>query len=240
MATPAWIGATTGQPPLASQVNQFLGTHQIECLYTGVSLGGQATAGSGAVNTNGLYAAQLFTPSAAQTPGRFVLTLSVTGSPAPLALSIQTSTGSAPSGTSVVSTMLPAAFVGASAGSVSIPMPCSLAAATSYWIVANAVGDSSDFYSLSKSNQTSGASTSPTGAAWTAQTYGLLYMRFDQSVVGPLTHTWEDFGARWTTFGRNANTSVSSLDEYTVAQSATAVSSARSMTYSGQSLAGVA
>jgi hypothetical protein len=40
MATPAWIGATASQLPLAAQIDQFLGTHAATYLYTGVLIGG--------------------------------------------------------------------------------------------------------------------------------------------------------------------------------------------------------
>ena len=241
MPTPAWIGASTSSPPLAAQINQFLGAHQATYLYTGASLGGQATAGSGAVNTNGLYVAQAFTPGSNQSPGRFLLTLAVTGSPAPLTLSIQTNIAGAPSGTALATTKVPPGFLTGSATSTSIPLPCTLASGVEYWIVAGAVGDASDYYSLSKSNQTSGVSTSTNGTSWTTQTYGILYSRFDQSAVLPLVHTWEDFGARWTTFAFNTNGTPSKLEEYTVAQAAgDYVQSVRAFTYSGTSLTSIA
>jgi hypothetical protein len=217
MATPAWIGATSKQPLLANQVNQFLGTHAVTYLYTGVSIG-STTLGSGTVATNGLYIAQEFTPGANQTPGRFVLTLSVTGTPAPLTLSVQTDNSGAPSGTALVTTLVPYTYLTGAATATSVPLPCSLTGATNYWLVANAVGDVSDFYSFTKSTAASGASTSPTGSVWTAQAYGLTYVRYDQSPVPPLAHTWGDSGVRWTAPVFNANATPASLAEYTVAQ----------------------
>lgn len=230
MATPSWIAATPGQPPLANQVNQFLGTHAIQFVYTGVSLGGQTTAGTGSTATNGLYITQTFTPGTTQAPGRFVLTLARTGSPAPLTVSIQTNSAGAPSGTSVASTSVPSGYVPTGATAVSIPLPCSLTASTVYWIVLNAVGDASNFFSWSKSNQTSGVSTSTNGTSWTTQTYGCLYQRFDQSAVAPLLHTYEDTGARWTTLVSGAGTALAGIDEYTVGQASGYLQSQRTIT----------
>lgn len=233
MSTPAWLAATSGQSPLAAQINQFLGTHAIQVFYTGASLGGQTTAGSGSVATNGTYLAQGFTPGINQTPGRFLLTMSVTGSPAPFTVSVQTDNAGKPSGTLLVSTTVPSGYVPGSSTAITIPLPCTLTAATPYWIVINAVGDVSNFYSWFKSNQASGVSTSTNGSTWTAQTYGVLYQRFDQSVVNPPVHTWEDTGARWSTLVSNATSSaLTALDEYTTGQGSGYLQSQRTFTYS--------
>lgn len=240
MATPNWIGATVAQPPLAAQVDQFLGTHAITYLYTGASGGGQTTLGSGSVNSNGLYIAQSFTAVANYNLGRVVLAFStVTGSPTvPTTVSIQTSSGGAPSGTALVTTTVPPQFL---VSNVSIPVPCALTSGAVYWIVLAAVGDGSDYVSWLKTNQTSGASTSTNGTSWTAQTYGLYYAVWDQETFLPLTHTWEDGGARWTAELYTGVNELSSLREYTVAQGAGQyVSSSRALTYSGTSLVSVA
>jgi hypothetical protein len=240
MATPAWIGATPSSPPLAAQVNQFLTTHAITYLYSGAYGGGQTTLGSGGVNSNGLYIAQSFTAAATYSLGRVVLGFNtVTGTPtAPTTISIQTSTGGAPSGTALISTTVPPQFL---ASNVSIPVPCALASGTVYWIVLAAVGDASNFATWLKSNQTSGASTSTNGTSWTAQAYGLYYALWDQSAFLPLAHTWEDGGARWTSELYTGVNELSSLQECTVAQgSGQYVSSSRALTYSGSNLISVA
>lgn len=218
MTTPAYIGATAGQPSLANQVNQFLGTHPASFIYTGVSLGGSPTLGSGGVNSNGLYVGQEMTPGTTQAVGRMVLTASVTGTPGPLTVTLQTNNAGAPSGTVLASTVVPYNYFPAAAGQVSIPLPITLTASTAYWLVFNAVGDASDFYTLDKSNATSGVSTSTNGTSWTGQTYGIYYVRWDQSVVTPLLHTWEDSGARWTYYTSASNQTLTGAQEYTVAQ----------------------
>lgn len=240
MTTPAWIGATPGSPPLAAQVNQLLTTHAITYLYTGVQQGGHTTLGSGGVNSNGLYIAQSFTAGSTFSLGRIVFGFNtVTGTPTtPTTISIQTSSGGAPSGTALVTTTVPPQFL---TGDVSIPLPCSLVSGTGYWIVLAAVGDASDFVTWLESNQVSGASTSTNGTSWTAQSYGLYYNYWDQTVNLPLAHTWEDGGARWTAESYTGLNELSSLQEYAVAQgSGQYVSSSRALTYSGTSLISVA
>ncbi|HTK65376.1 MAG TPA: hypothetical protein VL595_23500, partial [Pseudonocardia sp.] len=108
MSTPQWIAATSGQPPLAAQVNQFLGTHAITYVYTGAAFSSQTTAGSGTVNSNGQWIAQSFTTGASTgSLGRVAPVLAVTGFPAPLTVQIRTNNAGAPSGTVLVSTVIP-------------------------------------------------------------------------------------------------------------------------------------
>jgi hypothetical protein len=240
--TPAWIGATPGQPQLAAQVNQLLGTHAVIYAYTGVEHDNQSTAGSGSVASNGLYIAQSFTAGGTYTAGRAVLTLALTGTPAGLSLTVQSNSAGAPSGTVLAGPIVvPPLMVPASAGLVSVPLSWPVTSGTVYWIVTAPVGDVSDFYAWSKSNQVSGASTSTNGTSWTAQAYGLLYQAWDSTAVLPLVHSVQDAGARWSSLTTNANNTVSSLKEYTVAQGAGQyVASSRALTYSGTSLTGVA
>lgn len=235
-----WLAATSGQPTLAQQVNQFLGTHAAQFIYTGASLGGQNTAGSGSTSTNGLYVAQGFTPGSTQAPGRFVLTLSRTGAPAPLVVSVQTDASGHPSGTVLATTTVPSGYVPTGSTALSIPLPCSLTSGTPYWLVLNAVGDPSDLYSWFRSNQASGVSTSTNGTTWTAQTYGCLYLRYDQSAVTPLLHAYDDAGARWAAFTTAAGTNlVTSLDEYAAGQAGGYVQAQRTLAYNVNLLSSV-
>lgn len=240
MTSPAWIAATSGQAPLAAHVDQFLVSHASTYLYTGTQQGGQTTLGSGSTASNGLYMAQQFTAGSSFSLGRIVLYLALTGAPATTAVSIQTSSGGAPSGTVLVSTTLPPAMVPASAATVSIPVPCSLTSGTGYWIVVTAAGDASDFYAWSKSNQVSGASTSTNGTSWTGQGYGFYYSYWDQSAVLPLVHDYDDAGARWTTWAWSGGLPTS-LQEWTAGQTASGyLSSSRTLSYSGGELVSVA
>ena len=238
MPTPTWLAATSGQATKAGQVNQFLGTHACTLCYAGVLKASQLTAGSGAVNSNSLYIAQSFTTAVGQTTvGRVALTLAKTGAPAPFTVSLQASSSGHPSGTALVSTVVPPELFSGTPAAPSIPLPITgLTASTQYWLVINAIGDPSNFYSWSKSNQVSGASTSSNGTTWTAQAYGLLYGVFDGSATGQLQNTWEDSGARWTIFGYTAQNLPSVLVEYTAGQTATGyLASSRTLSYtSGQ------
>lgn len=242
MPTPVWLAATAGQPAKAGQINQFLGAHASTLIYTGVQRAAQSTAGAGAVNSNGLYIAQSIATAAGQTAvGRIVLTLAVTGTPAPLTVSLQANVAGAPSGTPLVTTLVPREFLSGTPNATLIPLPATgLTASTTYWIVANAVGDASNYYSWSKSNQVAGTSTSANGTTWTAQAYGLLYQVYDQTPVQPLVNTWEDGGARWTAFAYDTSGRPSVIAEYTAGQSATGyATSLRSLAYTGGFLTGL-
>lgn len=242
--TPAWQAPASGQQANAGAVNQLLGTHAITYAWTGLEQSSQSTAGSGAAGSNSLWIAQKFTTAAGQTTvGYMALTLQVTGSPSTWAVSIQASSGSAPSGTALVSTSVPKEFIpSASPGIRNIILPVTgLTAAATYWIVAQAVGDPSDFFAWSKSNQASGASTSTNGTSWTAQTYGLLYQVWDQTPAAPVTGTWEDSGARWTSLAYNGSGQLARVQEYTAGQTTTGYAAvSRTLSYTSGLLTGVA
>lgn len=243
MATPAWLGATAGQPPKASQVNQLLGTHATTYIYTGALFSSQTTAGSGSVNSDGLYIAQsITTGSGTTTLGRVTLEMTVTGGPTPMTIQLQSNASGAPSGTVLTSTTIPPGWGNGTQTYQSIPLPASgLSPSTTYWVVLEAAGDASDYFTFYKSTQASGASTSTNGTTWTAQTYGLLYSAYDQTAVLPLVHTWEDAGARIVEIISNPSGSPAAIEEYTVAQGTNQyMYSYRSLSYSGTSLVSVA
>lgn len=239
MPTPSWIGATADQLPLAAQVNQFLGTHAAVPIYTGTLFDNQSTAGTGSTNSNGLWIAQKFTAGATYTSGRVVLTLAVTGSPAPWVITLRPDSAGAPSATVLATINLPNGFLSATGLPVSMPMLVPLASGTTYWIVAQAVGDASNNYAWLKSNQVSGTSTSTNGSTWTAQAYGSLFQVF-AGPGGSVVHTFEDSGARWTTLALNVSGQLATLNEYTAAQGGSYVQSAATLSYTSGQLTGVA
>jgi len=242
--TPTWLGATSGSPPFAGQISQFLGTHSAQYLYTGVQTAAQTTAGSTSSNTNGLYLAQSFTTAAGQSAvGYVVVPVSTTTASGSLlattTLSLYATSGGAPSGSPLVSTVVTAEYANLATGGtatvkVPIPLPVTgLTASTTYWLVLAAAGSASHSYTWYRSNQTSGASTSATGASWSAQTYGFEYAVYDQTASGVLAATWEDSGARWTALTYNALSQIASLAEYTVGQTASGYTQGyRALTYS--------
>ncbi len=245
MATPNWIGASTGSQPLAAQTNQFLGTHAITYVYTGTSFSTQSTTGSGGTNSFATWLAQSFTTGGSTTSvGRARINLSFTGSPTPMTLSLYANSAGAPTGAPLASTVVPSAYLTAGGATVSIPVPASgLAVSTTYWLVIPALGDASNYVTWTRNNQVSGASTSTNGTTWAAQAYGFIYNVFDQSVIPPLAHTWEDAGVRWTAETINAANEMTKLQEYTVAQAANDyVYSSRTLTYdsTGSNLVSVA
>jgi hypothetical protein len=252
VTTSTWLAATSGQLPKAQQINAFLGVHASTELFAGTLQASQTTAGSTSTSTNGLYLAQQFTTGAAQTAVGYVsipvTTTTTTGaSLATTTLSLYANSGGAPTGSALVSTTITAEYANLASGgtatvSVIYPLPVTgLSVSTAYWLVVAAAGGASNSYTWYRSNQTSGASTSPTGTSWTAQTYGFKYSVYDQSAVGLLTAVREDSGARWTATTYTASSQVSTYAEYVVGQTAAGYSqSFRTLTYSNGLLTKVA
>lgn len=252
-AVPNWLGATAGQPPLATQVNQLLGPHSVAYLYAAVLAASVTTMGAATTGTNGLYLAQSFTTGVSQTAVGYVAapisTTATSGSALqPTTLGLYANSAGAPSGSALVSTTVTAEYANLSTGGSSnvftvFPLPATgLSPSTTYWLVLAAAGtSSSNQYTWFRSASASGVSTSTNGSTWTAQAYGFRYSVYDQTSSGLLTASWEDSGARWTANTYNANGAESSYAEYTVAQGSNQyVQSFRSLSYTGGILTGVA
>ena len=239
MLTPAWLAATPGYAGQAGQVNQFLGTHAVTCLYQGNTVAQQTTLGSGANNSSSTYLAQSFNSGSATAIGQVVLYLNVTGTPPPVSVALFADSGG-PAGAPLASTPFPKEFTSGTAAAVSIPLPAAVTPSTTYWLVLDTLGDGSDYFAWFKSNQTSGASTSPDGVTWTAQAYGFYFKVLDQSPVLPLAATWEDSGARWTSYSYTSG-QLTGVQEFTAGQTAGGYTAGkRALTYSGGLLTKVA
>ena len=248
---PAWEAATTGQPPLASQINQFLGPHPSNELYAAVQTAAQTTAGSTTTNTNGTYLAQSFTTAGGQTAIGYVIvpvtTTTTSGSSlATTTVGLFANSAGAPAGSALVSTTITAEYANLASGGTNTvkliyPLPATgLTASTTYWIVVAAAGNVSNSYTWFQSNQVSGASTSPDGVTWTAQGYGFEYQVFDQTASGLLTAVVEDSGSRWTVSTYTATGEISTYGEYTAGQTASGyLQSYRTYSYSNGLLTGV-
>src|SRR5579859_4073539 len=242
MPTTTFLAATTGQPPLAQHINQLLTTHPTQFIYTGTSQASVVTSGATTTGTNSLWLAQSFTTGASQTAiGYAQLALSTTATSgatlAPTTVSIYTNNAGAP-GVALVSATVTAEFANLTTGGgtnvfTTVPLPVTgLTAATQYWIVVQGTASSGQF-TLFRSASASGASTSPTGSTWTAQTYGFRYNVFDQSTVAPLVATWEDSGQRWQLLQYNASLEISNLSQYTGGQTTAGYQQEyRTLTYS--------
>lgn len=251
MPTPAWQAPTSGSTPLATHVSQFLGTHLSQSIYTAVQKSAQTTAGATSTNTNGLFLAQSFTTAVGQTTVGYVQvpvsTTTTSGSSlATTTLSLFANSAGAPSGSALVSTTITAEYANLATGGTATtfalyPLPVTgLTASTTYWLVLASAGNVSNNYTWFRSNQVSGASTSPTGTTWTAQGYGFEYQVFDQTASGLLKSTWEDSGARWTAYTYTGTSLLSTIAEYTSGQTATGyLQSFRTNTYTNGLLAGV-
>lgn len=254
MANPnTWQAPTSGQPPRAAHVNQLLGPHALTMLYAGAQQGFQAGTGPAGQRTDTQWLAQSFTTAFLQTTIGYV-SLPITSTTAtsgsqlpPLTLSLYASSGTAPTGSPLVSTTITAEYANVLAGGVPttnlvFPLPITgLPTATQFWLVTNMVGSSSFHYTWYESDQAGGASTSTNGTSWTAQSYGLLYSVYDQTPTGMPTCTWEDAGARWTSTGYTATGAIAYYAEYTAGQTGAGyVQSARNFAYSGGLLTAVA
>lgn len=245
-----WLGATTGVLPTAAQQQAFLGIHGMQLLYAGVQQAGQTTNGSTSTSTNGLWLAQSFATGASQTAVGYVIvpvtTTSTSGSSlSTTTLALYANSAGAPSGSALASVTLTAEYANLASGGTATnrliyPLPVTgLTAATTYWLVLHSTA-STGSYTWYRSNQTSGASTSTNGTAWTAQTYGFVYQVFDQTASGLLTAVWEDAGARWQALTYGSTGEVASLGQYTLAQAGGYQQGYRGFTYSSGLLQGVA
>lgn len=237
---PTWLGATAGQATQAGQVNQFLGAHAVTFLYQGTQQDAQVTPGSGSGSTSGgTYLAQKFTTGSSQTKLGYALAHILGGTSGfPLSLSVYASSAGAPTGSPLVTVQASSEYIGFGPAYLTFPLPLTVTASTVYFLVA--APPTSGTYTWTKSNQSSGVYTSTNGTAWTSQAYGLEYVIYDQSMTGPLTAVWEDGGARWSWLNISAAGQLSQLSEYTVAQNSSYIQADRTLTYSGNSLIGVA
>ena len=245
MATaPVWQAPTTGQPPLASHINQGLGAHACSVYYGGTQTDGQTTSGGTTVSTNGLWLAQSFTTAVGQTAiGHVTISLTTTTTSGsllvPTTVTINTNNAGAPSTTVLVSAACTAeyAFNGSGGGvntnRLNFPTPITgLTPSSTYWIVVAAAGNVSNSYTIHQSNQVTGASTSPNGTTWTAQAYGFTFTVRDASVAGAVMGTYEDTGARWTVTNYNSSNRISTYYEYTVGQTTSGyIQSSRGLNY---------
>jgi hypothetical protein len=237
LAVPVYQAAVAGLPGLAGQINQFLGTHPTQFLYAGVQQA-SAAGGTGTASSEASWLAQKFTTGSTQTAvGYVTFATTVTGSPVPWTISVQADGGGFPGGTPLASVSVPKEFA---ASSVTALLPCAVASATQYWIVAELTGDSSDFFTWAKSSAGTGAMTAPDGLTWSAAAYGLRFAVYDQATVPPLIGAVEDSGARFTLFTWTASAGPATVQEFTVGQTqAGYAESSRTLSYSGPFLTGM-
>lgn len=249
LAIPSWLGATAGAPGNAGQVNQFLGAHTSTWFYSGTLQASQATGAPTLQSSFGTYLAQSFTTGAAQTAiGAVQLQLNaVNGSVVsevigPATLSLYLSASGVPTGGALATVGLDEITVAGGAYWVQFPLAVTgLTASTLYELVLAPVGTSSTYYAWRESNQPVGAATSPDGATWTTQTYGLMYRVYDQSAGGStrVTTLSDDAGARWATLTYDATGRLTQLAEYAQAQGGVVLTSTRTLTYTSGLLTGV-
>jgi hypothetical protein len=248
MATPVWLGATAGYQGLAGQVNQFVGSHTTQWLYTGNQQANETTGDSIYQSTEELYLAQVFTTGASQTTvGRVLLQIStVGGSPVNntidnLTVSLVSSSFNAPSATVLAQTSLLETYVYMQPFWVEVPLLATgLTASTPYWLVVSTAGSPSAYYVWQQSNQANGCSTAPDGVTWSPQAFGLMYQVFDASANpnSVIQGFSEDGGARTVAFTWTSGY-LTGLVETTQTQGGGSLTSSRTITYSNGQIIGV-
>lgn len=225
--TPDWLGAATGSPGMAGQVNQFLGDHNSVITYGEVLASSQATGTAVYTGTDVNAIAQLITTAPAQTSiSSVAIQLStVGGSPVTnsipnLTVSIFNSLSGAPTGSAVTSVTLTETYVYSSPFWVSVPLTLGgLTGGTDYFIVTSMVGTSSNLYVWQRSTQTTGAFTSTDEISWIPATYGLMYQVNQPGGASTTVKLIsEDDGARTTQFSYDANNQLLSLVQFTTTQ----------------------
>lgn len=250
MATAPWLAASAGYKPQPGQVNQFLGAHGSQWIYSGNTLQASETTGTGLYqSTASQYLAQSFVTGSAQTAiGLVNLQVStVGGSPinstiTPLVVSLYASALGAPTGSALASVSLAEVAVYSGAFWLPVPLAASgLTVSTVYWLTVSPAGTGTAYYAWQQSNQTSGAAVSSNGTSWTGEAYGLMYEVYDQSGTSwPPSYLIDDGGARTAAFTYNSAGQLATITEQVVAQSGAVHYSQRTLTYSNGLLVGVA
>lgn len=246
-AIPAWLAATAGHGAQAGQVNQFLGTHNSTWLYSGTQQSAQTTGAASYQSTQSQWLAQTLTTGSAQTLiGLVGLQVSAFGGsptsatiPA-LTVGLYASSSGMPTGSALATASIAEQVVYSSGFWLLVPLPVAVTPSTVYQLVVSQAGTAGHYYLWQQSNQTSGASTSPDGVTWTAQTYGLMFQVFDQSVSGAPQFLYDDSGARTVQLSYATSGTLSSVTESVAAQDGSFTVTSRSLTYSSGYLIGVA
>jgi hypothetical protein len=242
MATPAWNAAAANLPPLAGQLNQFLGAHQTAYLYDGNQISSATGAPTGTLATNGLWIDQPFILAGTQV-GRVEVEISKAGAGADVTLGLFVDNGAGnPGGAPLVQVVLPAEFFPAAAGFVTVPLPITgLVSGATYHLVMSAGGDATNHGLWSHPGAVAGqaARTAPAFAGpWSAQAFSMDFKVVDQAASGNLRNTYEDSGVRWTSMDNNTAGQPTILREYTGGQGT--LRSVRSLTYTSGQLGSVA
>jgi hypothetical protein len=246
--TPAWLAATAGQASQAGQVNQFLTTHTSEFVYAGGTAVSSQPTGTGVYSdTLSQWLTQTITMGVSQTViGSVQLQLSTIGGSPTLSLipalvvGLYADAAGFPSGPLLASSTVVGTYVYSSPFWVTVPLVATgLAAGAVYHLVVAEVGTIGHYYLWQRSNQVTGAASSPDGVTWTNQAYGLMYQVFDQSGSGLLQLISDDNGAHILTFTYDALNRISQITEYTAAQGGTSIQSSGTISYSNGLMTGV-
>jgi hypothetical protein len=242
MSTPAWNAVVVGSPFAAGNINQFLGTHDVNAyIYQGVSTLDGVSSGTGTVYTNSGSAAQYIDQPFTTAVGQTTLTRidiyvgANVGDGADTTIGIYADSGGAPTGTALASYVLPKEFD--LNGWVSMPFGLTgLSASTLYHILIEGTTDTSNYSGFADGTTINAAAqTSPTGIGGTWTTLGKeLAYNICAGTNGLLRNTIEDGGARWVGLDYTAE-KLTTIREYNGT-----FRSVRTLTYTGGILTSVA
>lgn len=245
MATPSWLAASTGHRADAGAVTQFLGTHSAQWIYTdpGAVQAQQATGAAVYLSLQSGYVAQTITTGATQTAiGQVALQFSaVGGSPltatiSPLTVSLYAASSGLPVGPALATAQLAEPYVYSAPFWLPVPLLATgLSPSSIYCLVATGAGSADAYYAWQHSDQSSGAATSPDGASWTAQPYGLMWQVYDTTASGRIASIVADDGARVITFTWSG-AALTGISEYTIAQDGSTLTSTRILAYAANGL----
>jgi hypothetical protein len=262
MPTPNWLAAVTGQTAFASQVNQFLGTHDIQYGYGGAAFDANGGTATGTLNTNtgsaAQWVAQSFTTAASgvgsTASSRIEFHLSLAGTGADMSVEVRDDNAGVPANTAPrLSYTFPLDFLTSTDTQFSLPIPqTGLTASTKYWVVFDGTSNTTNFNKIGRFAAVASkhAFTSSTGTgSWVDSTFTAMYVAFANGTptvnanASALVNTFEDNGARWTMYALNGSMgyagspsgSIAKVYEYTTGS----LRSVRTLGYTGGILTSV-
>lgn len=243
---PTWVAASAGSNSAGGHVNQFLGAHNSQIIYTGAA-GSAQTTGSGLFqSTYGTWLSQQIATLAGQTTLGYVQVqvAAVGGSPTAelipaLSVGLYSDVNGLP-GQVIASASVASSYVYSQPFWVTVPLAATgLTPSSTYHLVVAAAGTASHYYAWQQSNQTSGAATGSDGVNWGLGGFGFMYQLYQQGAGGQPQFLWDDSGQRWAQLTYNSLGLLTGIAEATTSQAGGVFSSTRSLTYTNGLLTGV-
>src|SRR5579859_3771818 len=236
---PTWLAAVAKQRGDAGLVNQFMVNHSTNLVWSnGVIQDGQQTGTGTYIDTLNQWLAISTTTGASQTVlGSVSIQVSTFGGSPTLPLipsltvSLYADAAGLPTGSALASATVSSNYVYSAPFWVSIPLTATVTPSTVYHYVIAITGTANHYFLLQKSNQLTGAATSPDGVTWTSSTFGLMYRTYDASAGGQLNSVTEDSGNLLINYTYNALSQITGYTQFTLAQDGTFLQTSGTITY---------